>query len=147
VDTLGTDHSPAPMELKQSADFFKVWGGIAGCQHGFPLTIAAGLLDHGLTAQKLSPLLSGHVAERFGINQRKGRIAAGMEADLVLMRLGTDDRIDDKDLLTRHRISAYTGMINRCRIERTLVRGRTVWPLAGGEAMPQGRWLKPESTM
>lgn len=146
VQTIGTDHSPAPLELKQSEDFFKVWGGIAGCQHGFPLTIAEGLLDHGLTAEKLSPLLSCQVADRFGLGRRKGRIAAGMDADLVLLRLGTADPIRAEDLLTRHRISAYTGRVNRCRVERTLVRGQTVWPEADGRAAPQGRWLKPETT-
>jgi allantoinase len=143
VQTIGTDHSPAPLELKQSPDFFKVWGGIAGCQHGFLLTIFAALLDHGLTAQKLSPLLSGNVAGRFGICQRKGRIAAGMEADLVLLRLGPAHRIEAQDLLTRHRISAYTGMANRCRVERTMVRGRTVWPLQNTGPGRGGQWLKP----
>ncbi|MDB6071811.1 MAG: allB, partial [Verrucomicrobiales bacterium] len=58
VQTIGTDHSPAPMELKQSPDFFQVWGGIAGCQHGLPLTIAAALLDHNLTPAQLPPILS-----------------------------------------------------------------------------------------
>ena len=56
VHTLGSDHSPAPPDLKQSANFFEIWGGIAGCQHGFSLTVAAALFacatahayDHGL---------------------------------------------------------------------------------------------------
>ena len=145
VQTIGTDHSPAPMDLKQSADFFKVWGGIAGCQHGFPLTIAAGLLDYGLTAKTLSPLLSGNVGERFGIGRRKGRMAVGQEADLVFMRMDGMDRIDAMDLLTRHQVSAYAGMVNRCRVVRTLSRGRTVWPLPEGLSAPQGKWIKPEA--
>ena len=144
VQTLGTDHSPAPMDLKQSTDFFKVWGGVAGCQHGFPLTIAAGLLDHGLTAQMLSPLLSGNVAKRFGIGQKKGSITVGQEADLVFIRMDGIDRIGTMDLLTRHQVSAYVDMVNRCRVVRTLARGRAVWPLRRGGPVPQGKWIKPD---
>src|SRR6202790_2905639 len=40
IDTLGSDHSPSPPEMKISEDFFSVWGGIAGCQHAFPLALA-----------------------------------------------------------------------------------------------------------
>ena len=32
VDTIGSDHSPSPPEMKQAADFFSVWGGISGVQ-------------------------------------------------------------------------------------------------------------------
>lgn len=144
VQTIGTDHSPAPMELKQSADFFKVWGGIAGCQHGLPLTVSSGLLDHGLTTAALSAMLSGNVADRFGIGNRKGRIAVGQDADLVLMRMDGGERIEARELLTRHPVSAYTGMVNRCRVVRTLGRGRTVWPLPEEGPVPQGQWLKPD---
>ena len=143
VQTIGTDHSPAPMSMKQSADFFGVWGGIAGCQHGFPLTIAEGLLDHGLAPAMLSPLLSGQVADRFGLGQRKGRIAAGQDADLVLLRTDGTDVIEAKDLLTQHRLSAYTGRVNRCPVVRTILRGRTVWPLTGEKDAPRSRWLRP----
>ncbi len=143
VHTIGTDHSPAPMELKQSADFFKIWGGIAGCQHGFPLTIAAGLQDHGLTAAELSPLLSGNVAARFGLDGRKGRIALDQDADLVFLRCGVADRIVPGALLTRHPLSAYTGLVNRCRVVRTILRGQTVWPLPEAAPVRGGRWLRP----
>ncbi len=144
VQTIGTDHSPAPMDLKQSPDFFRVWGGIAGCQHGFPLTIASGLLDHGLTAAGLAPLLSANVAERFGMESRKGKLAAGQDADLVFLKLSGGQRISPDELLTRHRASAYAGMINRCCVVRTFSRGRTVWPLNEEERIPPGRWIRPE---
>src|SRR6202163_4940308 len=31
IDTLGSDHSPSPPEMKISEDFFAIWGGISGC--------------------------------------------------------------------------------------------------------------------
>lgn len=150
VHTLGTDHSPAPMDMKTSTNFFKVWGGVAGCQHGFPLTIAAGLLDHGLMPDMLSAMLSSNVADRFGIGSRKGRIAVGQEADFVFLELASGNessprvRINVGDLLTRHQLSAYLGMENRCRIQRTLCRGQVVWPLNPNGTSPRGRWIRPD---
>src|SRR5262249_20622542 len=32
VDTIGSDHSPAPADMKTSEDFFSVWGGISSAQ-------------------------------------------------------------------------------------------------------------------
>ena len=37
IQTVGSDHSPSPPEMKTSKDFFASWGGIAGVQHGFQL--------------------------------------------------------------------------------------------------------------
>ena len=51
--------------------------------------------------------------------------------------------IEAKDLLTQHRLSAYTGQVNRCPVVRTILRGRTVWPLTGEKDAPRGRWLRP----
>ncbi len=49
VDTLGSDHSPAPMEMKLSTDAFSVWGGISGCQHGLALVLAELFASDGVT--------------------------------------------------------------------------------------------------
>ncbi len=146
VQTIGSDHSPSPASLKESTDFFKAWGGIGGCQHGFPLTIAAALLDHGLSAATLSPLLSGHVVERFGL-ARKGKIAVGYDADLIFLDLKAADRISAQDLLTRHPLSAYTGLVNRCRVTRTLLRGQSIWPGNPETSHLRGRWLKPQTAV
>ncbi len=37
VETIGSDHSPSPPEMKQRENFAEVWGGISGCQHLLPL--------------------------------------------------------------------------------------------------------------
>jgi allantoinase len=39
VRRRGSDHSPSPPEMKTHANFFKVWGGISGCQHLLPLLV------------------------------------------------------------------------------------------------------------
>ena len=43
IDIVASDHSPAPMSLKQGYNFFSIWGGISGCQSTLPLLLTGGL--------------------------------------------------------------------------------------------------------
>ena len=77
---IGTDHSPAPMSMKTDPDFFKVWGGVASCQHLLTL-----LFDLGLEPELIARVTASQVARRFRLPPGKaGTIAAGADADLVL---------------------------------------------------------------
>ena len=89
IDTLGSDHSPAPPGMKQSADFFAIWGGISGCQHGFVAVLSEALARRPAAAAlaHLSALLSANVARRFRIDRNKGRLAEGFDADLTFLDL------------------------------------------------------------
>ncbi len=102
VSTVGSDHSPSPPEMKQDANFFKVWGGISGCQHLLPL-----LLD-GIPAPEIARLTSSGVAERFALSQ-KGGLAIGKDADFTLVEMNTEDVVTVESLHYRHRQSPYVG--------------------------------------
>jgi allantoinase len=121
VDTIGSDHSPSPWSMKTDADFFRVWGGIAGVQHMLPI-----LLDAGLGVRAVARLTAEHVARRFRFG-RKGRIAAGQDADLALIELDDAHEVTAESLFYRHRVSPYVGRRLRARVRQTLVRGRTVF--------------------
>jgi allantoinase len=73
VDTIGSDHSPAPPEMKQAEDFFAIWGGISGCQHGFPLMISEALAR---ASARLGPP-AGTTAGQAGSAQAVATSAAG----------------------------------------------------------------------
>jgi allantoinase len=128
IDTLGSDHSPAPTELKTSADFFAVWGGISGCQHGFPLLLSAAL-ERAPSAQVLprfAGLLAARVAARFRLGPRKGRLEEGADADLALLDLRARRVLSNDELLYRHRQGPYAGRACSVQVVRTLLRGRTI---------------------
>ncbi len=150
IDTLGSDHSPAPPALKTAPDFFDVWGGISGCQHGFPLLLSEAL-THAPAAgilPRLAALLAANVARRFRLPRRKGQLALGCDADFSLLRIeppGSEITLTEAELLYRHPQSPYAGRRCRVRVLRTVLRGRTVFALDGPPPEPPpGRFLRPE---
>ena len=118
IDIVASDHSPAPLEMKQDANFFKVWGGIAGVQS----TLAVLLNIKKLPVQAVARMLAGNPAKRFRI-PNKGRIAAGYDADLVLVDPTVEYGLKAEDLRQRHAISPYIGHRFRGAIRQTFLRG------------------------
>jgi allantoinase len=145
IDTLGSDHSPSPPEMKISEDFFSVWGGISGCQHSFPLALSEWKARAGLDGfRHFSAVTSANVAERFGIGRAKGRIAEGFDADITLIDLQQSLTIAPEQLFYRHAVSPYIGAELRAIVEGTWVRGRAVYRNERFVGQARGRLLTPE---
>lgn len=138
VQTIGSDHSPAPMAMKTAPDFFKVWGGISGAQH-----LLALLFDLGLDAERISCAASENVADRFLLSGLKGRIDIGLDADLVLFDPHAETKVTMESLQYRHRHTPYLDRVLRGRIRRTLLRGRTVALDGRPSGEPGGQLLTP----
>lgn len=137
LQTVGSDHSPSPWALKESADFFKVWGGISGVQHLLPA-----LLDAGLEPELFARLAAENPARRFRLGN-KGILTVGADADLALVEIGEAREVTADALFYRHRHSPYVGRRLRARVRRTLVRGRTVLDDGKITAVGGGKFLKP----
>ena len=145
IQTVGSDHSPAPPEMKTSADFFEIWGGIAGVQHGFELLFNECAETWGRDLPVLAAVLARNVARRFRLDGRKGFLAEGLDADFSLLRLGDERVIAAEELWTRHRLSPYVGRPSRARVTHTYVRGCAVWADGGLTNRPQsGQFIKPQ---
>jgi allantoinase len=139
VGIIGSDHSPAPIELKSGSDFFGIWGGIAGIQATLAVLLETGYQQRGLSLERIAELLSNRPAQRFNI-LKKGSIRAGYDADLALVRLSEPFVMDAGSLLQRHAISPYIGNRFRGKVEKTLLRGKLA-------ATTTGRFVRPQSTI
>lgn len=126
IQFMASDHSPAPMALKQSDNFFEVWGGIASCQSTLSLLLTEGYHKRGSSLQQIAALLSHNIAERFGL-RKKGKIEAGMDADLTLVDVDATYTLRTEDLAYRHKISPYLGMNLRGVVHKTWVGGNLVY--------------------
>lgn len=126
VHTLGSDHSPSAQDLKDNPNFFRVWGGISGCQSTLQLLLTEGYFQRGLLLEQIVALTSANTARTFGLSA-KGRIATGMDADLALVDIHATSTLRAEDLYYRHAVSPYVGRTLRGRVMQTLVGGETVY--------------------
>jgi allantoinase len=135
IDTIGSDHSPAPPELKHldDGDLQKAWGGIASLQL---LLSAAWPYDSSLRRLTSSP------ASLVGLGSRKGTIAQGHDADLVVVDPDAEYTLTADMLHFRHRISPYVGRTMKAKVERTYLRGRKVYDHGEFLGKPCGQLLE-----
>ncbi len=144
IQTVGSDHSPSPPEMKTSKDFFASWGGIAGVQHGFQLLMNECVPTADRDLPLLAAVLARNVAQRFRLDGHKGRLAVGLDADFCLVEFGPARTIQADDLWTRHHISPYVGRSTRARVTHTYVRGVPAWADGGvASGSPKGQFLRP----
>jgi allantoinase len=136
VDTIGSDHSPSAPQMKTKADFFRVWGGISGCQH-----LLALLLDRA-SPTDIARLTASGVACRFAL-ANKGSIMIGNDADLTIVDTRAEETIAADSLHYRHRQSPFVGRRTRARIVRTVLRGQTIFADGSFPARSFGKFVQP----
>lgn len=143
VEFVTSDHSPAPPEMKVGDDFFRVWGGISGCQSLLNVMLDEGHHNRGLPLARVAALVSGNVAGLFRLTG-KGRLKVGADADLALVDLGAISTLRQQDLLYRHKTSPFVNRAFQGKVVRTLVRGMTVFREGKIVSEPVGRLIKPD---
>jgi allantoinase len=136
-----SDHSPSTMELKRGDDFFKLWGGISGCQSTRQLLLASAA-QRSVDLPTVAAITATNPARRFGL-ARKGEVAVGFDADLWLVDLAFEAVVRKEDLLYRNPFSAHEGQPIRGRTVRTLVRGKTVFVDGEPASKRIGRLVRP----
>ena len=146
VDQVVTDHSPSTAELKcsGSGDFMKAWGGISSLQLGLA-AVWTEARARGRTVRDLVEWMSAAPARLAGIHGKKGAIAAGFDADLVIWDPDADFTVDATTLQHRNKITPYQARMLKGATLRTILRGETIYERdrAGGAfAERRGRWLR-----
>ena len=123
VDVLGSDHAPHTREEKDKT-YPASPSGMTGVQTLVPI-----MLDHvnagRLSLQRFVDLTSAGPARLFGI-ARKGRIAAGYDADLTVVDLRKRQTITDAWVASRPGWTPYNGVSVTGWAIGTFVRGRKV---------------------
>ena len=139
IDLIVSDHSPSPPSMKSSGDFFTAWGGIASLQLGLPAVwTAASARGAGLV--ELASWMCSNPANLVGLGGRKGHIAAGRDADLVVWDPAASFVVEPTRLLHRHPLTPYAGRRLRGVVSATYLRGRIAYR-DGELAPPRGELL------
>ncbi len=132
IDFLASDHAPSSREEKETGDVWTAYGGIPGTGTLFIYLYSEGLVRKRLGLPRFLEASSGAAARRYGLDARKGSIAPGKDADLVLVDPSGSTLIEGKKLLSKGKITPFEGMSFPGAIAATYVRGRLVYDAASG---------------
>ena len=141
VDMVVSDHSPCPpaMKLREQGDFMKAWGGISSLQLRLPIMWTEATA-RGFQLNHLAEWLCAAPARQVGLSQRKGSIAVGCDADIIIWNPDRALGVEPGMIHHRHKLTPYAGEALRGVVEKTLLRGKIVYD--GGEfAQPHGQLL------
>jgi allantoinase len=142
IPFVASDHSPSPPNMKRSDDFFRVWGGVSGCQTTLPLMLTEGFRARTVALEAIARWTASAAADRFRL-AGKGRLAPGYDADIALVDLDAVWTLAPDDLRYRHRHSPYVGRRLHGRVRRTILRGQTIMRDGEPTGTARGRLLKP----
>jgi len=130
LDLVATDHSPAPPALKCAGDFLRAWGGIASLELSLAATwtrLRAVGASARLGLADLARWMSAAPASLAGLADRKGAIAIGRDADLIVWDPDAAFTVDAAALQQRHKLTPYAGRRLTGVVRTTLLRGERVW--------------------
>lgn len=129
IDILTSDHCPYPPEIKagSSSSIWNVAKGITGIQTLCSLFFSAAVQERGLSLADYVRMTSTGPARLFGLYPRKGAVAIGSDADFAFYNPQASWTVRGKDFFGHAKWTPFEGMRSTNRIERTIVRGTTVF--------------------
>ena len=142
IDMVVSDHSPCTpnLKLRETGDFLAAWGGIAALQFGLPV-IWTQAEKRGFGLRDVTRWMSAAPAKLAGLDKRKGRLAIGYDADIVVLNPEKEFKIVPEIIHFKNKLTPYSGMSLRGVVEATYVRGVKVYENGRFAARPTGALL------
>lgn len=142
VDFVVTDHSPCTPDLKrrEEGDFALAWGGISSLQLGLS-AMWTEARRRGFGLDRLAEWMCCGPARLVGLEGRKGSIAPGCDADLVVFDPDARVVVDPAALHHRHKVTPYAGRTLEGAVRTTYVRGHVVYDQGELSASPWGELI------
>lgn len=135
IDMIVSDHSPCPasMKLRETGDFMAAWGGIASLQLRLPV-IWTEARRRGLSLREITNWLCANPARQVSLESRKGAIAPGCDADVVIWNPDREFIVEAARLEHRHKLTPYEDETLCGVVEKTFLRGRKIYDDGPGAA-------------
>ncbi|MFO0593711.1 MAG: dihydropyrimidinase [Myxococcaceae bacterium] len=145
IQHVATDHCPFTMEQKKMGkdDFRKIPNGAAGVENRMSLMYTYGVATGRISLQQFVDVTSTQAAKIFNLYPRKGAIAVGSDADLVLYDPKGTSTISAKTHKQRVDRNIFEGFELKGKVATTVVNGKVQWQ--DGDLRAErgaGRYLK-----
>ena len=145
IDVIASDHAPYPKEDKEKGwqNIYDAPSGGTGVETTLPLMLDC--VNRGLiTLERLVETFAVNPAKIMGLYPRKGVLAPGSDADIIIVDPMSQFVIKGEKLHSKQKITALEGYGGKGRPLTTIVRGKVI--MEGGEVVGKpgfGEYLKP----
>src|SRR5688572_17209878 len=129
LQVISTDHCPFCMKEQKELgrdDFTKIPNGAPGVENRVLLIYNGGVVENRISLNRFVELTSTAAAKMFGLFPRKGTIAVGSDADIVIFDAEKEQTLSLKTNHMNVDYSAYEGRKIKGVVETVLSRGKVV---------------------
>ena len=143
IDFVVSDHSPSPPAMKciDTGDFFRAWGGIASLQLGLP-AMWTKMRAQKNSLEQLAQWMCAAPARLAGLDARKGAIASGYDADIVVWNPEKSFTVQQNILQHRHKLTPYLKSKLYGVVETTFLHGEMIYDHGRFLGRPKGALLR-----
>ena len=148
IQVVGTDHCPFMWQQKQMGkdDFSKIPNGHPAIEHRMELVFSEGVHTGKISLNKYVEVTSTNAAKIFGMYPRKGTIAIGADADILVFDPNKKHSVSGKTHHMNVDYSAYEGWELTGKTETVLLRGKVAiqnekcqLKAGNGQFIPRGK--------
>ena len=147
VQTISTDHCSftTAQKLAVREDFTTIPGGIPGVETRGELVYTYGVAKRKIGLGTMCRVLSENPAKLYGLYPRKGVLAPGSDADIVVYDPAADHVIRAEDMVGAADYNPYEGIVTKGSIRQVWLRGKVavssgkVLADLDGKYLPRGK--------
>ena len=126
IQTISTDHCAFTLAQKDAGrgDFTKIPGGLPGVEARGELVYSFGVTSRKISLATMCKVLSENPAKLYGMFPRKGIIAPGADADIVVYDPQADHILRAEDMVSRAGYTPYEGFVTHGSVSQVWLRGK-----------------------
>ncbi len=126
IQTISTDHCAFTLAQKDAGrgDFAKIPGGLPGVETRGELVYSFGVTTRKISLATMCKVLSENPAKLYGMFPRKGVIAPGADADIVVYDPQADHILRAEDMVSRAGYTPYEGFVTHGSVSQVWLRGK-----------------------
>ena len=144
VQTVSTDHCSftTAQKLAGKDDFTAIPGGLPGVETRGELIYTFGVTTRKISLAAMCRVLAENPARLYGMFPRKGIIAEGADADIVVYDPQADHVIRAEDMVGAADYNPYEGVVTRGSIRQVWLRGKLAVNEGRVLAGPDGKYIR-----